>query len=88
MSNMYDENGMLRPEYAMTDNEKSERYMNYDGPKDVRTDFGKGLCYLTCDGKECATMEEVMQYNQMYYAQMMNSTHDNNDFLKEKGMPR
>lgn len=27
---------------------------------DSRTDFGKGIYYKTCDGKNVATMEEVM----------------------------
>lgn len=36
-----------------------------------RTDFGKGVSYKTCDGKDVATMEEVMQYNQMFYESMM-----------------
>lgn len=39
-------------------------------PVDVRTDFGKGIYYKTCDGKDVATMEEVMLYNQMYYERM------------------
>lgn len=31
----------------------------------------KGIYYKTCDGKDVATMEEVMQYNQMFYESMM-----------------
>lgn len=38
---------------------------------DSRTDFEKGIYYKTCDGKDVATMEEVMQYNQMFYKSMM-----------------
>lgn len=38
---------------------------------DSRTDFEKGIYYKTCDGKDVATMEEVMQYNQMFYESMM-----------------
>lgn len=38
---------------------------------DSRTDFEKGIYYKTCDGKNVATMEEVMQYNQMFYESMM-----------------
>ena len=39
--------------------------------KDLFTDYGKGIRYKTCDGKEVATMEEVMAYNQNYYDNMM-----------------
>lgn len=38
---------------------------------DSRTNSGKGISYKTCDGKDVATMEEVMQYNQMFYESMM-----------------
>ena len=38
---------------------------------DSRTDFGRGIYYKTCDGKNVATMEEVMQYNQEFYERMM-----------------
>jgi hypothetical protein len=41
---------------------------------DTRTDFGKGITFKTCDGKDVATMEEVMQYNQMFFERMMNKT--------------
>lgn len=40
---------------------------------DPRTDFERGISYKTCDGKDVATMEEVMQYNQMFYERMMNN---------------
>lgn len=54
--------------------------------KDNITEYGKGLSYLTCDGHKCATMEEVMQYNQMYYEMMKNNI--NNDYIENKGMHR
>lgn len=38
---------------------------------DSRTNSGKGISYKTCDGKDVATMKEVMQYNQMFYESMM-----------------
>ena len=41
---------------------------------DPRTDYGRGISYKTCDGKDVATMEEVMQYNQMFYERMMNNS--------------
>ena len=36
-------------------------------PMDNRTDYEKDIVYKGWDGKEFATMEEVMQYNQMFY---------------------
>lgn len=38
---------------------------------DPRTNFEKGLSYKTCDGKDAATMEEVMLYNKIFYERMM-----------------
>ena len=78
-NNMYDEKGIIKPEYEMSFEQKMAMNINNDSidkPKDNRTDFGKGIYYLTCDGKKCATMEEVMQYNQMYYDRMMNKIDD------------
>lgn len=40
-------------------------------PIDNLTDYGRGISYKTCDGKEVATMEEVLEYNQMYYESML-----------------
>lgn len=42
---------------------KNKDYM-FQTKIDSRTDFEKGIYYKTCDGKDVATMEEVMQYNQ------------------------
>lgn len=53
---------------------------------DHLTDFGKGITFKTCDGKDVATMEEVMQYNQMFYDRMMNQIKDKN--IESKGMHR
>ena len=39
-----------------------------------RTDFGRGISYKTCDEKDVATMEEVKQYNEMFYEGMMKNT--------------
>lgn len=44
---------------------------------DSRTDFEKGIYYKTCEGKDVATMEEVMQYNQMFYESMMIKKNEN-----------
>ena len=74
-----------------TDNEK---YLNpkpidnrtdagrgYPEPIDNRTDYGRGIVYKGWDGKEFASMDEVMQYNEMFYKSMMINT-------EEKGMRR
>jgi len=58
-------------------NEK-ELYLN-PNPNDHITAYGKSITYKTCDGKEFATMEEVMQYNHMFYESMMNNS-KNNEF--------
>jgi hypothetical protein len=50
-----------------------EKHQIYIEPKeDSITDFAKGISFKTCDGKDVATMEEVMLYNQMYYDKMKN----------------
>ena len=49
---------------------KNKDYM-FQTKIDSRTDFEKGIYYKTCEGKDGATMEEVMQYNQMFYESMM-----------------
>ena len=48
----------------------------YSPKIDPRTDFGRGISYKTCDGKDVATMEEVMLYNQMFYERMMNNSEE------------
>ena len=82
--NIYDEKGILKPEYELSDAQRRAMNMNDDNvtkPLDNRTDFGKGIYYLTCDGKKCSTMEEVIQYNDMFYKSMMINP-------EEKGMRR
>ena len=47
--------------------------INNDGierPIDARTDFGKGIMFYTCDGQKVASLEQVMQYNQLFYEKM------------------
>ena len=51
-----------------------------------RTDYGKGISYKTCDGRDVATMEEVMLYNQMFYDRMMKKVEDH--AIENKGMHR
>ena len=62
---------------------------------DPRTDYGKGIFYKTCDGRDVATMEEVMLYNQMFYDRMMNKVEDQiienkveDHAIENKGMHR
>ena len=59
----------------------------YPEPIDNRTDYGRGIIYKTCDGKDVATIEEVMQYNQRYYDLMKNTISNNtmNNNIEEKG---
>ncbi len=97
-NNMYDEKGLLKPEYEMsfeqrmsmnTNNDSVDRPKDnttdagrgYPEPIDNRTDYGRGIVYKGWDGKEFASMDEVMQYNEMFYKSMMINT-------EEKGMRR
>lgn len=87
--NIYDEEGIIKPEYEMPFEQRTSMKINNDSVdrlKNNRTDYGKGIYYLTCDGKECATMEEVMQYNQMFYDRMMNKIDDHH--IENSGMHR
>ena len=54
---------------------------------DSRTNSGKGISYKTCDGKDVATMEEVMKYNQMFYERMMRKK-EQEDSKNKGGMSR
>lgn len=38
---------------------------------DSRTDFGKGITFKSVDGKDWATYEDAMTYNEMYYERMI-----------------
>ena len=93
MSDMYDEKGMLKPEYAWSETQKKSMIMNNDKQEidkliypereiDPRTDFGKGITFKSVDGKDWATYEDAMAYNQMYYEKMMIQSEEN------KGMRR
>jgi hypothetical protein len=41
------------------------------------TDFEKGMIYYTCDGKPAVSIDRVMEYNQIYYENMMIKEQDN-----------
>lgn len=87
--NIFDEKGIIKPEYEMFFEQEMSMNANNDSvdrPKDIRTDFGKGITFKTCDGKDVATMEEVMQYNQMFYDRMMNKIDDHH--IENSGMHR
>ena len=94
MSNKtYDEKGMIKPQFLMTDSEKKKIYFTIfeklkeenldDNLKiDLRTDFGKGLTFKSVDGKDWATYEDAMIYNEWYYEQLIGQI--NEDKTKKK----
>ena len=49
---------------------------------DPRTDFGKGISFKSVDGKEWASYEDAMAYNQLYYENKIMHNED------KKGMHR
>ncbi len=66
--NMYDEKGLLKPEYELTDSQKREMlYYNNLDKVDNRTDYGKGIYYKGADGREYATMDQVRAANKAYW---------------------
>lgn len=68
---MYDEKGLLKPEFEMSDSEKRKSIYNNNIQKiDNRTDFGKGICFISVDGKEWPTYEEAMAYNKLWHDTM------------------
>ena len=81
-NNMYDEKGLLKPEYEMSFEQSMLMNVNYDSVKNPINNLRGGCThqydafwadtkkYKTCDGKDVATMEEVMQYNQIFYDRM------------------
>lgn len=81
---MTNEKGLLKPEYSVTDEDRKAMNINNDNPKDNITDFGRGITFKTCDGKDVATMEEVMLYNQIFYERMKNKINDYT--IENKGM--
>ena len=73
--NMYDEKGLLKPEYALTESQKKAMLINNKTEKiDLRTDFGKGIVFKSRDGGEHASMESVEQANKAYWDRMMIDT--------------
>lgn len=65
--NMYDEKGLLKPEYELTDSQKREMFYNNNiDIVDYRTDYGKGLYYTGADGREYATMDPVRAADKAY----------------------
>ena len=59
---MVEESDMYVPEY------KDNSVQNKNSVTNSKND--KGIKYYTCDGKEVASMDEVMAYNEMYYNSM------------------
>ena len=73
--NMYDERGLLKPEYDWTESQKKAMTINNDIEKiDPRTDFGKGIVFKSIDGSEHVSMEAVEQANKAYWGSMMIDT--------------
>ena len=66
--NMYDERGLLKPEFRETfgiTNRDTER-------KDLRTDFGRGIVFMDTNGGEHDNMESVRYANKLYWDSVMN----------------
>ena len=80
--NKYNDNSVISNNYINNDNLISNNYDN----NDHQTDFSKGLSYLTWDGKEMSTMEQVMEYNQLFYDSLMiqkqNNSNENNNMSR------
>ena len=68
VDNMYDEKGLLKPEYELTDSQKRKMlYNNIIDKVDYRTDYGKGIYYKGADGREYATMDQVRAADKAYW---------------------
>lgn len=77
--NMYDEKGLLKPEYELTDSQKREMlYYNNLDKVDNRTDYGKGIYYKGADCREYATMDQVRAANKAYF-DYLNSSFNTDD---------
>ena len=46
---------------------------------DPRTDFGKGISFKSVDGKDWASYEDAMAYNQLYYESKIMPIKDKKD---------
>lgn len=65
---MYDEKGLLKPEYGLTDSQERKMFFNNNPDKvDYRTDYGKGINYKGADGREYATVDQVRAANKAYW---------------------
>lgn len=66
--NMYDEKGLLKPKYGLTDSQKKEMLYNNNIDKvDYRTNYGKGIYYKGVDGREYHTIEDLEKANKAYW---------------------
>ena len=80
----FDEKGIIKPEHEMSFEQKMAMNTNNDSVENPINNLRSGSTpkfdafyadtkkYKTCDGKDVATMEEVMQYNQMFYDSLKN----------------
>ena len=79
VDNMYDEKGLLKPEYELTDSQKRKMLYNNNIDKvDYRTDYGKGIYYKGADGREYRTTEALERANKAYF-DYLNSSFNVND---------
>ena len=76
---MYDEKGFLKPEFEMPAAEKRQynnniieidKIKNIQKIIDKRTDYGKGIRFMSVDGTEWPTYEQAMAYNKEWYDKM------------------
>ena len=57
--------------FAQPIDNRTDAGKGFAQPIDNRTDYGRGIFYKGWDGKEFGSMEEVIQYNDMFYKSMM-----------------
>lgn len=70
--NIYDKNGFLKPEHALTESERRAMLFNNDIKKiDYRTDFRKGISFKSVDGHEYTSMEAAEAADKAYWDRMI-----------------
>ena len=77
---MFDENGILKPEYELTDSQKNKfLYNDIIEKNDYRTDSDKGIYFKGDDGKEYPSMDDVRIANDKYWERKMTYKPDENN---------
>lgn len=54
-------------EKDIMENMEKVKKADFSYANDNMENLGQGIRYYTCDGHQVATLEQVMQYNEMYY---------------------